>query len=91
MPRLGARIADKVGFHDKTATTQRASASQAAVTNTAAAVATADGSDAGTTQTLANALKTELNKVITDNAAQTVLINELRTALVNKGIIKGAA
>lgn len=33
---------------------------------TAATVATADGSDAGTTQTLANALKAELNKVITD-------------------------
>lgn len=36
---------------------------------TAATVATADGSDAGTTQTLANALKVELNKVITDLAA----------------------
>ncbi len=36
---------------------------------TAATVATADGSDAGTTQTLANALKVELNKVIADQAA----------------------
>lgn len=33
---------------------------------TAATVATADGSDAGTTQTLANALKAEVNKIITD-------------------------
>lgn len=36
---------------------------------TADTVATADGSDAGTTQTLANALKVELNKLITDVAA----------------------
>lgn len=35
---------------------------------TAATVSTADGSDAGTTQTLANALKAELNKVIADQA-----------------------
>lgn len=36
---------------------------------TAATVTTADGSDAGTTQTLANALKAELNKVIADLAS----------------------
>lgn len=35
---------------------------------TAAAVTTVNGSDAGTTQTLANALKAELNKVIADLA-----------------------
>lgn len=36
---------------------------------TAATVTTPDGSDAGTTQTLANALKVEVNKMITDTAA----------------------
>lgn len=36
---------------------------------TAAAVTTADGSDAATTQALANALKVELNKLIIDVAA----------------------
>lgn len=42
---------------------------------TAATVATADGSDAATTQTLANALKAEVNKIITD-------IGAIRTALI---------
>lgn len=91
MPRIGATAADKVGFHNKAATIQRASAAQAAVTLTAATVSTANGSDAGTTQTLANALKTQLNAVIADNVALAALVNELRTALVNKGLIKGAA
>lgn len=91
MPRIGTAITSKVGFHDKASTTQRAGAAQAAVTLTAATVATANGSDAGTTQTLANALKVELNKVIADNVALAALVNELRAALVAKGMIKGAA
>jgi hypothetical protein len=70
---------------------QPSGAAQAAVTLTAATVATANGSDAGTTQTLANALKTALNAVIADNVAMAALVNKLRTDLVAIGGIKGAA
>ncbi len=69
---------------------QRTGAAQAAVTLTAATVTTANGSDAGTTQTLANALKVQLNAVIADNVALKTLVNELRAALVEKGVIAGS-
>lgn len=89
---LVAETADTgLGFHGAARTTQRAGAAQAAVVLTAATVGTANGSDAGTTQTLANALKAELNKVIADNVALVALVNELRAAIVEKGLIKGAA
>lgn len=88
---VGEATTQGVGFHGTTPSTQRAGAAQAAVVLTAATVATANGSDAATTQTLANALKTELNKVIADNVALAALVNELRAAMVAKGLIKGAA
>lgn len=48
---------------------------------TAATAATANGSDAGTTQALANALKTAVNALIADNAATKAL-------LVKQGLAK---
>jgi hypothetical protein len=35
-------------------------------------------------------MQAQINKLVTDNAAQTVLINELRAALVEKGLITGS-
>ena len=35
-------------------------------------------------------MQAQINKLITDNAAKTVLINELRAALVAKGLITGS-
>lgn len=79
------------GFHGAAPSPQRAGTAQGVATATAATVATANGSDAATTQTLANALKVELNKVIADNVTLRTLVNELRAALVEKGLIKGSA
>ena len=81
----------KIGFHGATPVAKRASANQAAVTLTSSQNATANGSDAGTTQTLANALKVSYNALQVDVAALNVLVTELRAALVAKGLIKGAA
>lgn len=65
----------------------------APVALTAATVATANGSDPATTQALANALKTELNKVIADNVALrgevatlTTAHNDLVAALTTAGV-----
>ena len=88
---LGTNSGQKVGLHGATPTARRTGAAQAAVTATGAAVTTADGSDAGTTQTLANALKVQGNANHADIAALIVLVNELRAALVEKGVVKGAA
>lgn len=88
---LGTNKDEKVGLHGAAPTARRDSAAQAAVTATGATVATADGSDAATTQALANALKVQGNANQVDIAALIVLVNELRAALVAKGIIKGAA
>lgn len=81
----------KIGFFGSTIVVQQSGAAQAAVTQTSATVATANGSDAATTQALANALKVEVNKLITDVAALVVLANKLRLDLVTYGLIKGSA
>ena len=80
---------DGVGFHGEARTAQRAGAAQAAVTGTvgtniAAFTDPPSAAEMTTLRTFVNALKT-------DNAAQTVLLNEIRAALVEKGLIKGAA
>ena len=80
----------KTGWHGAK-TTQRAGATQAAVVQTSVAVATANASDLATAQALANSLKTQLNAAVVDIAANQALLNEIRAALVDKGIIKGAA
>jgi hypothetical protein len=76
--QVGATAAEKIALHGATPVAQRAGASQAAVTATALTV--------GATYTQA-----EVEAVITRLAAATTLVNELRAALVEKGIIKGAA
>ena len=70
----------KVGFHGATPAAQRAGAAQAAVPT--AVIANA----AGATPTQA-----EHNAVVAQVNLLTVLVNEMRAALVEKGLIKGAA
>jgi len=76
---IAADITTKAGFHGA-AVAQRAGADQAAVT--AAAIAVAAG---------ANPTKAEYDTAVARINALTTLVNELRAALVAKGLIKGAA
>lgn len=76
---VGEDSGDKVGFHGA-AVVQRASAAQAAVP----AAAIADAAGAAPTAAEYNAAVAQIN-------ALTVLVNELRAAGVEKGLIKGAA
>lgn len=92
---IGVTASRKIGFHGATPSAQRAGASQAAVTSTAgAAVATTaptNSSPYGFSQQQATDMIARVNQLIVDNAALTVLVNELRAANVAKGIIKGSA
>lgn len=76
---IGEGTADKAGFHGS-AVVQRAGAAQAAVP--AAVVGGAAG---------ANPTQAEYAVAVAQINALTVLVNELRAAVVEKGIIKGAA
>lgn len=76
---VGEVIADKAGFHGE-AVVQRAGAAQAAVT------ADEVGGAAG-----ANPTQAEYAVAVAQINELTVLANELRAALVEKGLIKGAA
>jgi hypothetical protein len=84
----------KVGFHGATPVVKRAGASQAAVAQTSIAVVTTaptNSSPYGFAQAQAAALIAQLNAAVVDIAALTALNNELRAALVAKGLIKGSA
>lgn len=76
--RFGATIAQRIAFHGAIASVQRTGAVQAAVATTALTTG------AIYSQAEATALATRCT-------ALTVLVNELRAALVEKGLIKGAA
>ena len=78
--KIGTSVSEKLAFHNSTPVSQRAGAAQAAVTATTIALA------AGATPT-----KAEYDVVVARVNALTTLTNELRAALVEKGIIKGAA
>ena len=92
---LGRTTAIKVALHGATPVGQRAGSAQAAVTATVGAalatIAATNTTPYGFSQAQADGLIARVNALIVDNAAQTVLINELRAALVEKGIVKGAA
>jgi hypothetical protein len=77
---IGTTTDERFAFHGATPVIQRAGAAQAAVTATTIALA------AGATPT-----KAEYDVVVARVNALTTLTNELRAALVGKGIIKGAA
>ena len=89
--RCGTSPAQPVGFHGVTPAVQRAGAAQAAVAQTSAAVATANAADLPTAVALSNANKTAVNATVADIAALIALVNELRAALVEKGLVKGSA
>ena len=78
-----------VGFHGATRRPQRSGAVQAAVTATVG-TNIAEFTDPPSAAEMAT-LRTFVNALKTDNAALIVLVNELRTALTEKGLIKGAA
>jgi hypothetical protein len=68
--------AEKLGFHDATPVVQRANASQVAVSTNALSVN-------------ATYSQAEVTAIATRASALTTLVNELRAALVEKGLIKG--
>jgi hypothetical protein len=93
---IGNAPSQPVGFHGCAPVPQRSGAAQAAVTKATgaalAATATTDSSPFGfATQQQGDLITTRINTLIADNAALIVLVNELRAALVAKGLISGAA
>ena len=87
--QLSTAITDLVGFHGVAPAVQRAGAAQGVVSATVGADIGAftdppSAAEMALLRTFANALKT-------DAAAIIVLLNELRAAEVEKGLIKGAA
>jgi hypothetical protein len=81
--KIGTSASQKLGFFDKTPVIQPAAANQAALTNSTGG--TADGTLAAVSGTGDDA---DINNNFTELH---VLLNEIRTALVNLGLIKGAA
>ena len=81
--KIGTSTSQRLGFFDKTPVVQPAGASQAALTNSTGG--TADGTLAAVSGTGDD---TDINNNFTELH---VLLNEIRTALVNLGLIKGAA
>jgi len=95
---LGQSSSTKIGFYGTTPVDQAATASEAAVTQTAlSAIATCTFSAAYTgmwafaSSTVAKTIPARLNQCVTDITALTVLVNQLRTDLVACGLIKGSA
>lgn len=81
--QIATATTEKVSFHGSTPVAQRSGSDQAAVTATST-----DGTAAAAAD-LAE-LKTESEKIGDDVRATIVLVNELRAALVQKGLIKGS-
>jgi hypothetical protein len=81
--KIGTAVGQKLGFYDKTPVVQPAGANQAALTNSTGG--TADGTLAAVSGSGAD---TDINNNFTELHT---LLNEIRTALVNLGLIKGAA
>lgn len=82
-----AGAADPIGFHNVTPAVQRSGAPQTALTDSTGGVAsgTATLAAVGVTNT------GDVSATINANFATTaVLLNELRAALVEKGLIKGS-
>jgi hypothetical protein len=75
---FGARTAPKAGFHGATPISQRAGAAQAAVTHVS--------------QTISDpATRAEVHALNDGLVAVVTLLNEIRAAVVQKGLIKGGA
>jgi len=93
--KIGTAANQKLAFHGATPVVQRAGSAQALVTATVgAALATTAATQTtpyGFSQAQADGLIARVNALIVDNAALIVLVNELRAAVVAKGLIKGSA
>ncbi len=91
--KIGSRSTDKIACHGATPVVQRSGEVQAAITaNSGATVSgTATATYTATEQAIINDLVTSINAHKTLIDAQKILINELRAALVEKGLIKGSA
>lgn len=76
--KFGMSVSQKLSFHNATPTVQRASANQAEVATTALTVSNPP-------------TQAEVQAIVTRLAAVTTLVNELRNADVEKGLIKGSA
>lgn len=99
---LGDAITDTLSFFGYTPVAQRASASQAAFTaQTLTAIASITLSAVGTgslagiwgfsSSTVGKSIRTQVNKVITDQVKQNILLFRMRADLVAYGLVKGAA
>lgn len=96
---VGQSITDLVGFYGVTPVAQPASASQAAVTVTAvSAIATTTLSQVATSgkwafasSTAATALVTRARQMQVDVEAIGVLLGQIRSELIDLGLIKGGA
>ena len=84
--KLGTSASQKLGLWNATPIVQPSGASQAALTDST--MGTADGTLAQVGNTMGGDVSSTINNNFADIA---VLVNALRTALVNVGIIKGAA
>jgi hypothetical protein len=80
---LGQTLSDKIGFWGVTAIVQPSASGQAAVTATV--------TTATPTITAFGFTSAQAADIITSVNAQRVLLDAIRTALVNSGIMKGSA
>jgi hypothetical protein len=83
---IGTAAAQKLGFFGATPVSQPAGASEAAITNNTGG--TANGSMAAITATNSTDQSAAINKNLTE---LWTLLNAMRTALVNLGLLKGSA
>lgn len=81
---IGESASEKVGFFAATPVDQPVGATQAAVTDTTTNGAASSAADLA-------ALKTECEAIGDTLRATVILVNKLRTDLVELGLIKGAA
>lgn len=84
--KLGTATTQKIGFWNTTPVVQPAAAAQAALTDSSG------GSDDGTIEAVGNTMAGDVSGAINNNFSELhTLVTAIRTALVNTGIIKGAA
>lgn len=84
--KIGTAVSQKLGFWNATPVVQPSGAAQAALTNSTGGTADATLSAVGATDS------GDVSGTINDNFTELhTLLNAIRTALVNAGIIKGAA
>lgn len=100
--QVGANASEKIAFHGAAPAAQRAGAAQAAIgaaTYAAPTAVPADSVEAASPTTAEfnaalaalSSARTQLVALAADVATHKTLVNELRAALVEKGLIKGAA